>query len=49
MAMLATEIQTLIERSIPQSVVEIQDLAGDNDHFAVCVTAAAFQGESRRF
>lgn len=47
MAMPATEIQTLIEQSIPHALVEIKDLAGDNDHFAVCVTAAAFRGKTR--
>lgn len=47
MAMHGQEIQTLIEQSIPDALVEIKDLAGDNDHFAVCVTAAIFQGKTR--
>lgn len=45
--MSAHEIQTLIEQSIPNAIIEIRDLAGDNDHFAVQVTAEAFRGKTR--
>lgn len=47
MAMLANEIQELIEKTIPGAIVEIKDLAGDNDHFAAYVTAEAFRGKTR--
>ena len=47
MAMPATEIQALIEKSIPDAIVEIKDLAGDNDHFAAYVTAESFRGKTR--
>lgn len=47
MAMPAHEIIDLIERNIDQASVEIKDLAGDNDHFAVYVTSSAFRGKTR--
>jgi stress-induced morphogen len=47
MAMPANEIQELIEAAIPGAIVEIKDLAGDNDHFAAYVTAEVFRGKTR--
>lgn len=47
MAMNAQEIKDLIEQSIPQSIVEIKDLAGDGEHYAATITAEAFKGKSR--
>jgi len=47
MAMLAEDIVKLIETGIPDSSVEIEDLRGDGDHYAVCVTSPAFEGKSR--
>ncbi len=47
MAMAATEIEALIKEAFPDAVVEIQDLAGDGDHYAANVVSAAFTGKSR--
>lgn len=47
MAMNAQEIKSLIEDNIPESLVEIKDLAGDGDHYAATITAEAFRGKSR--
>jgi len=47
MAMAATEIEALIKEAFPDAVVEIQDLAGDGDHYAANVTSSAFTGKSR--
>jgi len=47
MAMLADDVVKLIESGIPDSRVEIEDLRGDGDHYAVCVTSPAFEGKSR--
>lgn len=47
MAMPASEIKALIEQSLGENSVEIKDLAGDDDHFAVYVTSAAFRGKTR--
>jgi len=47
MAMDAHEIERLIKASFPDARVEIQDLAGDGDHYAATITSAAFKGKSR--
>jgi len=47
MAMDAHEIERLIKASFPDAKVEIQDLAGDGDHYAATITSAAFKGKSR--
>ncbi len=47
MAMTAHDIESLIKAGIPDSVVRIDDLAGDGEHFAAHVTAESFRGLSR--
>ncbi len=47
MAMAATEIEAMICAGIPGAQVEINDLAGDGNHYAAKVTSAAFRGLSR--
>ena len=47
MAMSASDIERFIKEALPGAQVEIRDLAGDGDHFAANVVAAAFKGKSR--
>lgn len=47
MAMSATDIEKLIKEALPDARVEIQDLAGDGDHYAATIVSSAFQGKSR--
>ncbi|MBE3112287.1 MAG: BolA family transcriptional regulator [Acidobacteria bacterium] len=47
MAMAANEIEQLIKERFPDATVEIQDLAGDGDHYAASVVSEAFRGKSR--
>jgi stress-induced morphogen len=47
MAMAQIEIQRLIQEAIPESHVEVIDLAGDGDHYEVRVQAPVFCGKSR--
>ncbi|MFO1135738.1 MAG: BolA family transcriptional regulator [Rhodoblastus sp.] len=47
MPMEASEIERLIKAAFPDARVEIQDLAGDGDHYAATVVAEAFRGKSR--
>jgi stress-induced morphogen len=47
MAMDAHDIESMIKAALPDAVVEIKDLAGDGDHYAATVTAAAFKGKTR--
>lgn len=43
----ATEIERLIKARFPQAKVEIQDLAGDNNHWAATVIDEEFRGKNR--
>jgi stress-induced morphogen len=45
--MSAEEITRRITVTIPDAVVELKDLAGDDDHWEVTVTSSAFQGLPR--
>jgi stress-induced morphogen len=47
MPMSAEEITRRITVTIPDAVVELKDLAGDDDHWEVTVTSSAFQGLPR--
>ncbi|HQT46643.1 MAG TPA: BolA family transcriptional regulator [Acidocella sp.] len=47
MAMTASEIESMIKRAFPDARITIEDLAGDNDHFAATVISEAFRGVSR--
>ncbi|MFT4097287.1 MAG: BolA family transcriptional regulator [Rhodoblastus sp.] len=47
MPMEASEIERLIKTAFPDARVEIQDLAGDGDHYAATVVTEAFRGKSR--
>lgn len=41
------DIERLIKESLPDAVVNIQDLAGDGDHYAAHVVSGAFKGKTR--
>lgn len=47
MAMPASEIEALIKAAFPDATIHIEDLAGDNDHYAATVISEAFRGVSR--
>jgi stress-induced morphogen len=47
MAMPASEIEALIKAALPDAVITMTDLAGDNDHWAAHVVSAAFAGKPR--
>lgn len=47
MAMAATDIERLIKERFPDASVEIEDLAGDGDHYSATVVTEAFRGKSR--
>ena len=47
MPMEADEIVQLIKQGIPGAEVEMQDLAGDGDHWAATVISLAFVGKSK--
>ena len=47
MAMELKEIEKLIKVSIPDALVEIQDLAGDANHYSATVSSSSFIGKSK--
>lgn len=47
MAMAATDIERLILERFPDAKVEIEDLAGDGDHYSASVISEEFRGKSR--
>lgn len=47
MAMSAEDIVSLIKAALPDAVIDMTDLAGDNDHWKAVITSSAFEGKSR--
>ena len=47
MPMPGHEIEAAILAALPGAIVELTDLAGDDDHWAAKVTAPQFAGKSR--
>ena len=47
MTMELKEIEKLIKASIPDALVEIQDLAGDGNHYSATVSSSSFIGKSK--
>ena len=47
MPMRAEEITARIVAALPGASVDLKDLAGDNDHWEVTVSSAAFAGKTK--
>ncbi len=47
MAMDLKEIEKFIKEAMPDASVEIQDLAGDGNHYSATVTSGQFVGKSK--
>ena len=47
MAMDLKEIEKLIKDAMPDAKIEIQDLAGDGNHYSATITSSAFAGKSK--
>ena len=47
MAMDSKEIEKYIKEALPDAKVEIQDLAGDGNHYSATVTSAKFSGKNK--
>ena len=47
MAMNLNEIESLIKAAMPDAIVEIQDLAGDGNHYSATITSSQFSGKSK--
>jgi len=47
MAMDLKEIEKFIKEALPDAIIEIQDLAGDGNHYSATVSSAKFKGKSK--
>ena len=47
MAMDLSEIESLIKEALPDAKVEIQDLAGDGNHYSATIISSKFAGKSK--
>ena len=47
MAMTKDEIQSLIQNSIPDAIVTIEDLRGDGDHYSAIIVSKSFLNKTK--
>ncbi len=47
MAMDLKEIEKYIREALPDALIEIQDLAGDGNHYSAIITSSKFSGKSK--
>ena len=47
MAISLVEIETMLREAFPDGRVEVQDLAGDGEHYGATVVSPAFKGVSK--
>ena len=47
MAMDLKEIEKYIKEALPDSIIEIQDLAGDGNHYSATITSSSFKGKTK--
>jgi stress-induced morphogen len=47
MAMAVEELEALLREALPDADIQIQDLAGDGDHYKATIRSGAFEGKSR--
>jgi stress-induced morphogen len=47
MTMDLKEIERLIKSALPDASVEIQDLAGDGNHYSATIVSSQFSGKSK--
>ena len=47
MAMDLKEIEKHIKEAMPDAIIDIQDLAGDGNHYSATITSSQFAGKSK--
>ena len=47
MAMDIKEVETLIKEALPDAIIDIQDLAGDSNHYSATIISSKFSGKSK--
>ena len=41
------EIENLVKKAIPDAIIDIQDLAGDGNHYSAIIISSLFKGKSK--
>jgi len=47
MSMKSSELQTLVQNALPDAIIEIKDLAGDDNHYSITIKSEQFRNKSR--
>jgi stress-induced morphogen len=47
MTIAITDLQNMLAEAFPGAIIDVVDLAGDNDHYQASITSAQFAGKSR--
>jgi len=47
MSMKLSELQTLVQNTLPDAIIEIKDLAGDDNHYSITIKSEQFRNKSR--
>jgi stress-induced morphogen len=47
MAITVSELEALLREAFPDAELQIEDLAGDGDHYRATIRSGAFAGKSR--
>ena len=47
MAMDLKDIERYIKEALPDAIIEIQDLAGDGNHYSATISSTKFTGKSK--
>ena len=47
MAMNLSEIKNLVKEAIPDAIIDIQDLAGDGNHYSATIISSLFKCKSK--
>ena len=42
-----SELQSLVQNALPDAIIEIKDLAGDDNHYAITIKSEQFRNKSR--
>ncbi len=47
MPIAASDLERLLKEAFPDARIDIEDLAGDGDHYRATIVSAAFRGKTR--
>lgn len=47
MSMKLSELQSLVQKALPDAIIEIKDLAGDDNHYSITIKSEQFRNKSR--